>query len=224
MTGLLALLCLLTLVGGLVAGAAQVRADQRFFRSRDRPRELFSQRDPKGPVGDLPHEWSVDEARYRAQPRPLPPRVPTRQASRRRVQEVKARLGALRTDLVWVIEHPSLFDGATPASSAMFEAIARWDDEFEHLSDREADLYAGQIEDVFTSARRAAERLGLGFYAEADRGEAEIALKLVGKARATTGPEAAALMDKVAEILTRLLPFDPQAALPRGSAPGAPPA
>ncbi len=223
MTGLLALLCLLALVGGLLVAGAQVRADQHFFRSRDRPRELFSQRDPKGPVGGLPHEWTVDDARYREQ-RPLPPRFPTRQASLRRVQEVKARLGALRTDLVWVIEHPSLFDGATPASSAMFEAIARWDDEFEHLSDREADLAAGQIEDAFTTARRAAERLGLGFYAEADRGEAEMALKLVSKARSTTGPEAAALMDKVAEILTRLLPFDPQAALPRGRTPGAPPA
>ena len=190
MTGLLALLCLLALVGGLLVAAAQVRADQHFFRSRDRPRELFSQRDPKGPVGGLPHEWTVDDARYREQ-RPLPPRFPTRQASLRRVQEVKARLGALRTDLVWVIEHPSLFDGATRTSSAMFEAIARWDDEFDHLS---------------------------------DRGEAEMALKLVSKARSTTGPEAAALMDKVAEILTRLLPFDPQAALPRGRTPGAPPA
>ena len=70
------------------------------------------------------------------------------------------------------------------------------------------DRLAGAVEDAFTAARRAAETLGLDFYDESGRQEADVAVKLVAKARSTSGPEARLLMDKVAEILARLLPFD----------------
>ena len=125
-----------------------------------------------------------------------------------RVEAVKQRLGDLRTDLVWVIEHPSLFDGNTAESRLFFEKLGTWDDEHRYLSDREAHDLAGSVEDAFTRARRAAERVGLDFYDEPGREEAEVAVKLVTKARSTTGEEARLLMDKVAEILARLLPFD----------------
>ncbi len=139
------------------------------------------------------------------QPAPL---YPSKQRSAERVEAVKQRLGDLRTDLVWVIEHPSLFDGNTAESRLFFEKLGTWDDEHRYLSDREAHDLAGSVEDAFTRARRAAERVGLDFYDEPGREEAEVAVKLVTKARSTTGEEARLLMDKVAEILARLLPFD----------------
>ena len=45
------------------------------------------------------------------------------------MEAVKQRLGDLRTDLVWVIEHPSLFDGNTAESRLFFEKLGTWDDE-----------------------------------------------------------------------------------------------
>ena len=143
-----------------------------------------------------------------ALPLPAVPRFPAKEASAARIEAVKQRLGELRTDLIWVIEHPSLFDGATPESALMFEKLAAWGDESRYLSDREAHNLAGAVEDAFTSARRAAEALGLDFYDEPGRQEADVAVKLVAKARSTSGAEARLLMDKVAEILARLLPFD----------------
>lgn len=205
-----------------VPGWVSTRRSTRSRRALDDPQPR-SRRAP----ARLRHTWDADESMLvGAAPFPaLPPapRYPNRQVSQRRVEDVKARLGALRADLVWVIEHPSLFDGDTRQSTRLFEALGRWDDESRHLSDREADEQAGVIEDRFTQARRAAELLGLDYYDEAARGEAQMAVKLVAKARSTTGPESAALMDKVAEILARLLPFDPQVAITRGEQASEPP-
>ena len=164
--------------------------------------------DRYGIEDDRSESWVAPPQRPATLPLPAVSRFPAKEASAERIEAVKERLGELRTDLVWVIEHPSLFDGATPESALMFEKLGAWGDESRYLSDREAHNLAGAVEDAFTSARRAAEALGLDFYDESGRREADVAVKLVAKARSTSGAEARLLMDKVAEILARLLPFD----------------
>lgn len=195
------------IISGLVKVATSVFAERRQL---DPTSDFPELRGPLPKDPGIPGMRAVAPARVPRRPRGVDPTLtyPSKRLSAKRVEAVLQKVGDLRTDLVWVIEHPSLFDGNTEASARFFEKLGQWEDNYRFLSEREAHLFAGGIEDAFTNARQAAERLGLDFYDESGREEADVAVKLVTKARSTTGPEARLLMDKVAEILARLLPFE----------------
>ncbi|RRD03366.1 hypothetical protein EII34_14330 [Arachnia propionica] len=124
--------------------------------------------DPKDPPQELPVE---------------PPLTPEQRAER-----VRQEYGRLRTDLVYRLENPALFDPAVPTTAAFEAALVECDDEVSFQT-------ANRLEVRFNLARQHAERVGLGHVDDVHRDEVARAVKVARLAvgASSTGERATAL-------------------------------
>ncbi|MDO5094752.1 MAG: hypothetical protein Q4D79_15285 [Propionibacteriaceae bacterium] len=119
------------------------------------------------------------------------------------VARIRDEYGRLRTDLIYRIENPALFDPSVPTTAAFEKALARFT---EAADPQQLELRADRVELTFTLARQHAERVGLRHVVPEDRDDVQRAAKVARMARraATPGERAAALkqLQKILDALT----------------------
>ena len=114
--------------------------------------------------------------------------------ARQSVEELKDTYAKLMTDMVYRIENAALFDSAVPLTREFELLLMRWDDEAPNLDSAGVSRLAGELELAFNTARKNAERLGLGHLpadAQADAARAAKAARLAAEATAPGEKEAA---------------------------------
>lgn len=129
-------------------------------------------------------------------PEPLPaepPPPPTERAER-----IREEYGRLRTDMVYRLDHPALFDPAVPTTAAFEAALVEF-------ADDPSVQAVNKLEVRFNLARQHAERVGLGHVAPEKRGEVERAGKVARlAAEATSEGERAAALAQLQRLLDAL--------------------
>ncbi|MDO5092546.1 MAG: hypothetical protein Q4D79_03855 [Propionibacteriaceae bacterium] len=114
--------------------------------------------------------------------------------ARRSVEELKDTYAKLMTDMVYRIENAALFDSAVPLTREFELLLMRWDDEAANLDSAGVSRLASELELAFNTARKNAERLGLGHLpvdAQADAARAAKAARLAAEATSPGEKEAA---------------------------------
>lgn len=115
-----------------------------------------------------------------------------------RVAVVRQAYGRLRSDLVYRIEHPALFDPKEPTTAAFEQSLAA----FATADGLARHRRAGEVEVAFNVARQNAERRGLRHVEPEHRPTVRRAAKAARLAeRATTQGERAASLDRVRDML-----------------------
>lgn len=126
-------------------------------------------------------------------PEPLPAEPPPPPSER--AERIRQEYGRLRTDLVYRLEHPALFDPAVPTTAAFEAALVE-------VADNPDVQTVNKLEVRFTLARQHAERVGLGHVAPELRGDVERAGKVARlAAEATSRGERAAAMAQLQRLL-----------------------
>ncbi|NLE99255.1 MAG: hypothetical protein GX596_14900 [Propionibacterium sp.] len=116
-----------------------------------------------------------------------------------RVARVREAYGALRTDLVYRIEHPALFDPKEPTTAAFERALAAFGAAGAGAATGRS---AGEVEVAFNVARQNAERRGLRHVEQVHRAAVRRAAKAARlAARAATDGERVASLTQVRRIL-----------------------
>ncbi|MDO5066022.1 MAG: hypothetical protein Q4D96_01915 [Propionibacteriaceae bacterium] len=134
--------------------------------------------DPESPPEELPAEPSL--------------------TPKERMERVLEDYGRLRSDLVYRLEHPALFDPAVPTTAAFEAAMVDCQDELDFQN-------ANRLEVRFNLARQHAERVGLGHVDEAHRGEVARAAKVARLAAgASSSGERATALAQLQRILDQL--------------------
>lgn len=129
-----------------------------------------------------------------------------REIASRQVLKVKEEYGRLLSDLAYRIEHPVLFDAATPVTEELTLALFEWDQTTEQLSDEDRSKLAARVVRAFNDARAQAERIGMNHIPERHRADAARALKAARLASdpRTTPTERNAALASAVDILTRI--------------------
>lgn len=125
------------------------------------------------------------------------------------VDDIKARVGELRSDPAWVILHPAFFDAQVAESARLFEALHAWNQHRDHWTDRDVVQASRDLVRAFSAARQHARQVGTRYYDDtrASARAASRAQRLAVKAASASGPERDALMSKCANLLVDLLPY-----------------
>lgn len=121
-----------------------------------------------------------------------------------RVASVRQAYGELRSDLVFRIEHPALFDPADPTTAAFERALAAFT-AHDGAGPGEVEERAARVEVAFNVALRHARRRGLRHVPANHRGDVRRAAKAARLAAgATTDGERTASLRQVQRILDSL--------------------
>lgn len=124
------------------------------------------------------------------------------------VGNVKDKIGALRSDISWVIENPSFFDSYSSISAELFEKLSEWDDLGlkSGVTDKDRAELAKTIDTLFSESKLAAEKIGMDHLHGETKARAMRASKLVRKAESTNAEdERNSLMAKAAELLAGIM-------------------
>lgn len=128
--------------------------------------------------------YRIDGVRMKLAELPLPLDVET---AIRQVEAVKEEYGQLLTDLAYRIEHPALFDAASPATERLTLALFEWDTTVTGLDDAARVELARTVVASFEEARDHAERVGMAHLPEDSR---ELATRALKAARVAQDPGA----------------------------------
>ncbi|WP_076060698.1 hypothetical protein [Tessaracoccus sp. ZS01] len=122
-----------------------------------------------------------------------------------RVQSVRGEFAALRSNLIYRIEHSALFDDAALLTREFHLALMRWEEAQGSDDDELLQRAASEVEFSFRTARSHAETVGLTHLPEGSRAKAERAIRAARLAeRAATGEEREEAVGHVAGLLDAL--------------------
>ncbi|MHA7861017.1 hypothetical protein ACX1DX_06520 [Tessaracoccus sp. Y36] len=122
-----------------------------------------------------------------------------------RVQSVKEEFAALRSNLIYRIEHAALFDDAALLTREFHLALRRWEEAQGSDDDELLQRAASEVEFSFRTARSHAETVGLTHLPAGSRAKADRAIRAARLAeRATTEQEREEAVAHVAGLLDAL--------------------
>lgn len=119
------------------------------------------------------------------------------------VNRLKVEIGKLRSDITWVIDHPSFFDNNSAVTEELFLKLAEWDDSSREWDVKQQTKTANEIQELFVNAKTLAAEIGFDYLHGDTRKSMQKASALAKKALSTNHQEEAAVyMARVAAILS----------------------
>ncbi|WP_297739581.1 hypothetical protein [uncultured Tessaracoccus sp.] len=140
--------------------------------------------------------------------------IPRIEEARERVEKVRSDYGERKSDIVYRIEQPALFDASAPTTEAFLVALWEFDQIPDDAPPREAEEAAARVEVTYGLARRHAETVGIRHVAPEKADDVRRAAKVarLAVASGSEGERAAARAQLSALLASLSLHFLPDAA------------